>query len=63
MGALLYGICKRGILLDEINIQELEDILDFASAAGGLCTTKRGGIPAMPTLEEVRLCVKNIKKL
>lgn len=63
MGALLYGICKRGILLDEINVQELEGILDFASAAGGLCTTKRGGIPAMPTLEEVRLCVKNIKKL
>lgn len=32
---------------------ELEEIVRFANAAGALNTTKRGAIPAMPSLEEI----------
>ncbi len=42
---------KAGGGLDEAAIR---DALDWASAAGALACTKRGGMPAMPIREEVR---------
>jgi len=52
------------LILQFIKTQELEKIIDFSNATGGLCTTKRGAIPAMPTLEEVKyLLVHGVKSL
>jgi fructokinase len=46
-----------------ISGEELADIVDFANAAGSLATTKRGAIPAMPTLAEINTCRKSVGKL
>lgn len=62
MGAFLYKLSKRKSLLDNLETKELEEMLDFAGAAGGLCVTKRGGIPAMPSLEEIKNCMGKCPK-
>ena len=51
-GGLLYRLTRRENLLG-INKSELEEDLRFANAVASLCVTKRGAIPALPTLEEV----------
>jgi len=52
-GALLSRICRHGI-----GIGIGEDIR-FANAAAALCVAKRGGIPAMPYLDEVESLLQN----
>jgi sugar/nucleoside kinase (ribokinase family) len=37
-----------------MDITPISLALQFANAAGALSTTKRGAIPALPTLEEIR---------
>lgn len=40
-----------------LNTPELEQALRFANAAGALTTTRRGAIPALPTLSEIEALV------
>ncbi len=54
LGSVLWQL--KGKALDEIanlSASELENITDFANAAGSLCTTKKGAIPAMPSESEI----------
>lgn len=46
-GAILY-------LDTHIPTMPMREKVRFANAVGALCATKRGGLPAMPSLEEVR---------
>lgn len=34
----------------------MSDILDFANAAGAVCATKMGAIPAIPYTDDIELC-------
>jgi len=64
-GAFLNRITKLGISggygdiaklrepIQEISLPKLEEIGKFANAAAACCVTKRGAIPAMPSLEDV----------
>lgn len=64
LGGFLYKLGGRK--LDEVislDIDEFEDVISFANAVGALATTRKGAIPAMPSLEQVYLCQKNIKRL
>ena len=54
MGAVLYRL--RGMAptsLCRLDQAALEDIVDFANAAGALATTKTGAIAIMPTLADI----------
>lgn len=62
-GAMLYNICRLGKPLSHACRDDIEKILDFANAAGALCASKKGAIPAMPTVEEVQECMRNIPRL
>jgi fructokinase len=54
LGAVHFRLRSREIdQINDITKNELEHIVDFANAAGGLTTTKRGAIPAMPLLEAI----------
>ncbi|QCX34396.1 carbohydrate kinase [Caloramator sp. E03] len=54
LGGVLYKICQKGICdISSIEKSEMEDIIRFANCVGALATTKKGAIPAMPTLNEV----------
>ena len=39
--------------LDTLTVDKLESILAFANKAASITTSRRGAIPAMPTLTEV----------
>ena len=50
-GAALSKLCKEE--LDTLTVDKLESILAFANKAASITTSRRGAIPAMPTLAEV----------
>lgn len=51
VGALLCNIVDdRSVLEDEARLRE---VLRFANACGAITTTKKGAIPALPTVSEV----------
>ncbi|MGP1455420.1 MAG: carbohydrate kinase family protein [Treponema sp.] len=52
MGGLLYRITRRQEML-QCNQATLEQDLSFANAVASLCVTKRGAIPALPSLADV----------
>lgn len=53
LAGVLYGLLNREGLLQDLTEMELQQIIVFANAMGALATTRKGGIPAMPGLEEV----------
>ncbi len=63
MGACLVKISSLNKKIIEITKEEIEDIVDFANASGSMAATTKGGIPSIPTTDEVQKCMKNIEKL
>ncbi len=62
MAAVLYRIIKRGNI-DGMTQNEIEDILDFANAAGAQSITKRGGVSSVPAISEIENCMKTVPRL
>ncbi len=60
MGACLYKISKLEKKPSELSKSEIENIIDYANASGSMAATKKGGIPSIPTNEEIEFCRKNI---
>jgi fructokinase len=64
LGAIHYKFLnKTREDLKKISRNDLEDIVDFANAAGSLATAKKGAIPAMPNLAEIEICRSKINFL
>ena len=59
LGALLYKICKNSYNINKPSKEELIKFFKFANATGSLCATKKGAIPAMPSLDEVENLINN----
>ena len=53
--------CLKDLPVEEISHRDLSQMVDFANAAGSLTTTKGGAIPALPSIEEIRVCHANLK--
>lgn len=53
-GAFLYKILECGQKLSEISLSQAKEFAVFANAAASVCVSRRGGIPAMPVLSEVK---------
>lgn len=52
-GGFISRIVASGREVNELTLAELETMIRFANAVAGICVTRRGAIPAMPSLEEV----------
>lgn len=61
LGALLYQILANGKDIKKLESIELDNMLRFSNATGALMTTKRGAIPAIPTLEEINDFIKSFE--
>lgn len=52
-GGFLYQLAKSGKRPEEVTLEEAKTFAGFGNAVASLCVEKRGGIPAMPTMEQV----------
>ena len=52
-GGLLYCLLQGKADVTERTAAEIQDMLAFANAVGGLTTTQKGGIPALPSYNDV----------
>lgn len=62
IGAVLSQLSRKKIYehnLESLRAQDLQEILLFAHAAGGLTTTSKGAIPSLPSYKEVKKFLKN----
>lgn len=62
-GALLAKIVLSGKRPAQLSQEELADFVDFANAAGAVCATKTGAIPALPEMEAIEECRKTVPLL
>ena len=62
-GALLAKIVQSGKKPGELAQGELEGFVDFANAAGAVCATKTGAIPALPDTAAIEACRKTVPLL
>lgn len=62
-GALLTKVVQSGKAPAQLTKEELQEYVDFANAAGAMCATKTGGIPALPALEAIETCRKTVPLL
>lgn len=52
-GAVLHGLLQYDLPLEEITLEQIISIATYANAAGALTATKRGGLLAVPTHDEI----------
>ena len=52
-GGFLYQLSKSAKRPDELTLEEMKDFARFGNAVASLCVEKRGGIPAIPNMEQV----------
>jgi fructokinase len=57
-GAVLVRLLREPALLEGGPPDRIDDLLDFANAAGALATSRKGAIPAMPGEDQIRACIK-----
>lgn len=53
LGGVLFQLLERGTDLSQWTRSDVEDSIRFANAIGALVTTKRGAIPAMPSMGQI----------
>ena len=54
MGAFLYKLCEYKKRPEELEISDISEFTEFANKVASYCIGKRGGINAMPSLEDLR---------
>lgn len=55
LGAVLWRLHQMGLpRVDSISRGDWQQLLSFGNAAGALTCTRRGGIPALPTMAEIK---------
>lgn len=53
-GAFLYCLIESGLEPSELKLENVANFARFSNAAATICVGKRGAIPAMPSLDEVK---------
>ena len=55
---VLYQIIKMNVIGKQLTKEEMTAILKFGNAMGGYVATKKGAIPAMPSIEQIQSFTK-----
>jgi len=53
LAGILYQLIEKNQSLSDLSLNDVEEMASFANAVGALATTKKGAIPAMPSVEEI----------
>lgn len=62
LGAFLYQINQKQKAVSNLSEDDIRHMIDFSNAAGSLATTKKGAIPAMPSIVNIEECLELCKK-
>ena len=58
-GGFLASLLMNGVTTtDDLTVDKICEALKYGNASGGLCVQKMGGIPALPTKEEIEAFLK-----
>ncbi|MGG1398050.1 PfkB family carbohydrate kinase [Bacillus salipaludis] len=57
-GGILFKLLGLGLHPNELTLKEIDHMTTFANGLAALSTTRLGGIPSMPTLEEAEKFIK-----
>ena len=58
-GGFLASLLMNGVTTaDDLTVDTIREALKYGNASGGLCVQKMGGIPALPTKEEIEAFLK-----
>ncbi|KAL5068440.1 hypothetical protein RYX36_019327 [Vicia faba] len=57
VGALLTAVARDASIFD--NEAKLKEALTFSNACGAICTTQKGAIPALPTVEDAKKLISS----
>ena len=58
-GGFLASLLMNGVTtVDDLTVDKIREALKYGNASGGLCVQKMGGIPALPTKEEIEAFIK-----
>ncbi len=60
-GSAMFRLLSTGKKIEDLGEDELNDVVRFACTAAGLSTAKHGGIPSIPTLDEVESALRQRK--
>ena len=63
MGAMISQLAGCKTKIEKIPEEKMRDILEYANAAGALCTSKPGAIFAISGPEEINACLKKAERL
>ena len=53
MGGFLYKLCENNLHPEKLTLENISEFCEFANKVAARCVEKRGGIYAMPTIEEL----------
>lgn len=53
-GGMLYCLSRDRIRPEDLSLEKAAEYAAFANAVAALCVTKHGGLPSLPSLEEVK---------
>ena len=59
LAGILYKLIELNKEFVELTSEDILDMLDFSNAIGSLVVTKKGAIPAIPSMTEIAACVKD----
>lgn len=62
-GAFLTKLIEAGQPVSALSAETLCAAADFANAAGSVCATKKGAIPALPDRAAIEACMQSVPKL
>jgi fructokinase len=54
LGGLLYKVLDSQKTLGELDFEQMSECVNFANLVGALTTTKKGAIPALPTMGDIQ---------
>ena len=63
LGGLLHCLLQFGKAPEQLTVEEIGYMLRFSNATGSLATSKKGAIPAIPSLEEIEACMRECATL
>jgi len=52
-GAVVHKVLQKNCDIEDITVEELKDIFSFSNAAASLCIENYGGIPSIPSKEDI----------